>query len=204
MAEMSTRNLISTLSKHIRAKMRDGDYYDDNNILRCGKCGEPREFLYDNWMPKVFDSGMKNMLYGVEPRYVVRPAPCRCDIEAEEREKARIEKAALERTIRDNRARCFDIKGYEDVTFADDEFMSEWCSYSQFPRHSRIAKLMPNIFLWIFGIEQFAYPIFTILKYFCRISFRYSFHGLFILQMQVYRSVYLYTIAQKQIMQEQE
>lgn len=125
MAEMSTRNIIGTLTKHIRASKREGDYYDENNILRCGKCGEPREFLYDNWTPKTFDNGLPNTLCGKEPRYVVRPMPCRCDREAEEREKARIEKAELERTIRTNRARCFDIKGYEDVTFSDDKFMSD-------------------------------------------------------------------------------
>ena len=39
------KELVSMQQRHIRAKALDGDYYNEDNILMCGKCDTPKEFM---------------------------------------------------------------------------------------------------------------------------------------------------------------
>lgn len=115
------KELLSMQQRHIRAKALEGDYYNEDNILMCGKCNTPKEFMFDLWEPKVFKSGNPNMLYGIEPRYVVRPIPCKHIAEQMKKEEEERKKRKGDRAREVNRARCFDFDGYQQADFKDDD-----------------------------------------------------------------------------------
>lgn len=106
------KELAERQQKDIRAIKEDCDYYDkETNLLVCGKCLEPKEFLLDLWEHGITDG--KN--------YAIRPHNCRCERERIAAEEAREAEMMRERSKRENMARCFDLHGFSDVTFDNDD-----------------------------------------------------------------------------------
>ena len=115
------KELLKMQQRHLRAKCVEGDYYDENNILHCGKCGTPKETMLDLWELETLRNGNKNMFRGYEPRFVVRPIPCEHERKAMEAEEERLKKEKINRESDLNKARCFDFDGFKDVYFANDD-----------------------------------------------------------------------------------
>ena len=67
---------------------KDGDYVQ-NGILYCGECHEAKQAWID-WMPDQDGNPTKNLV----------PVMCRCDVEAERREKERIEEERFANSLR--------------------------------------------------------------------------------------------------------
>lgn len=107
------KDLLQSLFKDHRALAEEGDYIDKEGLLVCGRCGERREFLQDMWDTPGLE--------GKEPRYVVRPKWCLCQTKAAEAEENRRKIEADQRKRERNRARCFDVEGMEECTFAGDD-----------------------------------------------------------------------------------
>lgn len=106
--------ILKGVVRDYRAVPREGDYYGEDGALHCGRCHKPREAVYDLWAVKS-GYGLRNAFEGCEPRWVVRPITCDCDAVPDR------EAEAKERRVRENRARCFDIKGHEGETFDLDD-----------------------------------------------------------------------------------
>lgn len=117
----STKGIISVMLRDIRARVDDGDYYGPDNLLYCGKCKTPKECLVDHWVPEIMPNGMKNPLIGVEPRYNVRPTPCKCKMDAAMRQKQKADFDEQERRKRINVNICYDVPELSKITFADDD-----------------------------------------------------------------------------------
>lgn len=115
------KELLSMRQHHIRAKALEGDYYNEDNILMCGKCNTPKEFMLDLWKPEITKFGHKNVFIGKEPRYVVRPIPCEHIRKEMEQEEERRKQNSKKRQSDINRARCFDFDGYQHADFKDDD-----------------------------------------------------------------------------------
>lgn len=116
--------LLDMQRRYIRAKPENGDSYGPDGLLVCGRCGTPKECRVDLWEPRSLSDGTPNAYVGTEPRFVVRPTPCSCEAErmrAEEEERSKSRAKAL-------RAACYDLKGLEGVTFADDDGRQPECS----------------------------------------------------------------------------
>lgn len=110
----SLKSILGSVVRDYRAVPRDGDYYGEDGALHCGRCHKPREAVYDLWAVKS-GFGLRNIFEGCEPRWVVRPITCDCD------EVRDSEADAKARRVRENRARCFDIKGHDSDVFDDDD-----------------------------------------------------------------------------------
>lgn len=106
--------ILESAVRDYRAVPRDGDYYGEDGALHCGRCHKPREDVYDLWAVRS-GFGLRNIFEGCEPRWVVRPITCDCD------EVRDSEADAKARRVRENRARCFDIKGHDSERFDGDD-----------------------------------------------------------------------------------
>lgn len=87
-------------------KINEGDFYDENGRLFCGKCGEPKQ------TSKLFP--------------LVKPprrmfVPCRCDREEEERYQRRIEAQKAQDRIKALRRKGVTDAAYNSYTFAADD-----------------------------------------------------------------------------------
>lgn len=105
MAE-SIGEVMRKMLQGVRAKPNEGDFYNEDGLLCCGRCGEPREV-------RVPIPGTENVgIFG---------GMCRCEREKDDERRRRDEAARLEREKRANRARCFDIGDMAGCTFASDD-----------------------------------------------------------------------------------
>lgn len=105
--------LLEKILNGIRVQPREGDYYGEDGLLRCGRCGQPREFRFDNWQVPGFE--------GREPRFTVRPDLCMCERDEQEARERREAMLAEDRARRANRSRCFDFGGMEACRFERDD-----------------------------------------------------------------------------------
>lgn len=109
------KDLLAAQFRDIRAVKEEGDYYDkESGLLVCHECKEPKEFFLDLWKPEL-------NLGEVDPRFVIRPSMCKCEKDRLAQEQAREEARLLERQKRENISRCFDLQGFEGVTFDNDD-----------------------------------------------------------------------------------
>lgn len=95
----------------IRATPCEGDYYGDDDLLRCGKCGDLREGRYD--LREVLRDGYD----GPDP-VIILPVECKHRQRSSERRALDRER---ERRIRENASRCYDVPGLGDLTLAQDD-----------------------------------------------------------------------------------
>ena len=107
------KGILQGMLRDIRAVPVEGDYYDERNILRCHECGSPKETLIDHWK--------LDGLYGVEPRYCVKPISCECQIKKDSQEAEESAKREREKELLRNRMRAFDVEGMDGCTFDKDD-----------------------------------------------------------------------------------
>lgn len=125
MTRIDVSNMTQFAARDFRAPVRAGDYIGEDGLLRCGKCGTPRECRVSTHGNGGL--GLKGVKWDAKnERTVIRPTMCRCEmtrIESEERDR---EDAARNEMERVRRARCFDNRGLASCTFdADDSADSE-------------------------------------------------------------------------------
>lgn len=104
---------IKGFIREIRETPEDGDYFNDDGLLICGKCGTPREYMADNWRIE--------MLKGKEPRYTIMPQLCDCRRAEAEAKEERERRIAESRRIERNRAACFDFNDMAGCVFDNDD-----------------------------------------------------------------------------------
>lgn len=120
------KDLLAMQQRDIRARQVDNDYYGPDGLLVCGQCDTPKEFMLDLWFPIETRNGYKNALMGKQPRYVIRPIPCKHVADEMQRAEVEAEQKREERRKRADKARCFDLKGLEGVFFKDDDKSQIW------------------------------------------------------------------------------
>lgn len=94
----------------VRAVPEDGDYYGDDGLLRCGRCGDFRETRVDRW-------GIPRMPHD-EPRFLILPCECRC---RSKMVSSMTKDAEMEQRRRVLRSRCYDTPGHEEDEFSRDD-----------------------------------------------------------------------------------
>lgn len=102
------QNIINHIvqANEASGKIYEGDYYDENGRLFCGKCKEPKQTEY--LIPLVNP-----------PRRMF--IPCRCEREEEERYKRRIEAQNMQDTIKQLRKSGIMDVAYNSYTFEHDD-----------------------------------------------------------------------------------
>lgn len=95
----------------IRATPSEGDFYGNDGLLRCGRCGDLREGRYD--LREVLRDGYD----GPDP-VIVLPVECRHRQEGRERVTGDMER---DRRVRENSARCYDVRGLGGLSFSKDD-----------------------------------------------------------------------------------
>lgn len=93
-----------------RATERDPCDTEKDGILFCGKCGEPKQALIELLIGE--DGEMVQKLVSVV---------CRCQIEQDEREKARLRKVRFEQRLKDSRAIIGGKRSFDSYSFASDD-----------------------------------------------------------------------------------
>lgn len=109
MGTTSLKSLLPTF-RTIRATPLQGDYYGNDGLLRCGKCGDLREGRYD--LREIL--GRK----GEDEQAIILPCECRHRQRSRERVTGDIE---LRRRVRENSARCYDVRGLGSLDFSKDD-----------------------------------------------------------------------------------
>ena len=109
--ETDTSNFLSFIPDFPRQKREDGDYYDLNGLLICGKCDTPRECRVELTGDRIF--------------------PCLCKCRREEQEKELRQTQARENRLARERIRelCFPCASMRKWSFAE--------SNGKFPRLAR-------------------------------------------------------------------
>lgn len=103
---------MDSIIKHIvqaneaNGKINEGDYYDENGRLFCGKCREPKQ----TEQPIRINGKAKRMFI-----------PCRCEREEEERYKQRIAMQQFNDRVQKFRKMGLTDKAYESNTFSNDD-----------------------------------------------------------------------------------
>ena len=88
-----------------------GDWRDEDGILRCGRCGEPKESR----------QRMPEALRGMFGEYKALPILCRCEIDRQERERRDIEDAERRKAIDKAREECFPYPQLRGCTLEADD-----------------------------------------------------------------------------------
>ena len=98
--------MIERANNSIRAV--EGDYYNDEGLLMCGKCNTPKQTRFE--------------LFGVikEPMCL-----CRCEVERREREEAERKRIEFERQVMRMRKEAFPEVAMQSWTFANDDLSNE-------------------------------------------------------------------------------
>lgn len=117
---VTTLELRKSIARDMRAVPAEGDWYGEDGLLVCGRCGTPKECR----VPVCGNGALGYMgarWEGGESREVIRPIMCSC----REREAADADmaEAAFKAGARDaaNRAACWDIGGCSSMTFDADD-----------------------------------------------------------------------------------
>jgi DNA replication protein DnaC len=128
---------LETLAKNANP-IKEGDWYNGEGILHCGKCGQPMEHITRLENIQIKPEAIDDMDY--EHRKIVEETrrmlagrkhriPCRC----QENERQEYEKAQRKRMIMDNRNACFGkTPALFDFTFEFDD--NPECNASQVSR----------------------------------------------------------------------
>lgn len=111
--------LRDAIGRDMRARVADGDFYGDDGLLRCGKCGTPKECLVPTH--GTGELGYRSDAWGDGNKMVVRPIQCRCAREARETEERNLLLASRASVKARNKKRCFDIEGCSEYTFEMDD-----------------------------------------------------------------------------------
>lgn len=99
-------SLLKTIAKDVRKTPKLGDWYDDRNLLHCGKCGEVVEAMIDVWKCGFTDA---------ERQHYVRPIACACD------RGERPQLSNVRRMIEYRKSHCFDFPALKEATFEADD-----------------------------------------------------------------------------------
>lgn len=89
-----------------RVEPRPGDTTNDEGLIMCGKCGEPREQIFK--------------AVGAMPEQRI-PRDCRCDRERHESERLEAERAERAERAEHFRAECFPFEALRRMTFERDD-----------------------------------------------------------------------------------
>lgn len=111
--------LRDAISRDMRAKVEDGDFYGEDGLLRCGKCGTPKECLVPTH--GTGELGYRSDAWGDGNRMVVRPIQCKCVREEREAEERNLLFASRASVKARNKRMCFDIDGCSEYTFEMDD-----------------------------------------------------------------------------------
>lgn len=90
---------------------KPGDYVNDDGLICCGTCGEPKQSQHEN--PE-FMRERKGL-------YTYLPRLCRCEREESERQEKAANDAKEAEAVRRNRAACFEFESDAAMTFDNDD-----------------------------------------------------------------------------------
>lgn len=109
---MGASSLGSVLGfRTIRATPSEGDFYGDDGLLRCGRCGDLREGRYD------LRESLRDGYDGPDP-VIILPVECGHRQKGRERVTGDMER---DRRVRENSARCYDVRGLGGLSFSKDD-----------------------------------------------------------------------------------
>lgn len=110
MTATSIKSLVPRF-RTIRAVPEEGDYYGDDDLLRCGKCGDKREGRYD--LREILRDG-----YSGDNPVIILPVECKHRQRHHDRVTGDMRK---QERIRRNTERCYDVHGLSGLSFAHDD-----------------------------------------------------------------------------------
>lgn len=103
---MNSRSLSDIMKTAHQAEMAEGDFMGDDGLLRCGKCGEPKEMILNGF------NGEEPYKMGVM---------CQCELDTlREREEAE-KRASRARDAAKHRGECFAFDVLKAMTFSVDD-----------------------------------------------------------------------------------
>lgn len=111
---------MGDLNRDFRARASEGDFYGSDGLLRCGRCGTPKECRISAYGAGKL--GFKGVRW-VPGKDIscIRPTMCECEAGRLREEEERHERAVLLASARAERAKSWDIEGLERCTFDADD-----------------------------------------------------------------------------------